>query len=190
MPKTLYITDRQKWRSWLAQNHDRHDHVWLIYYKKGSGKPRISYDDAVEEAICYGWIDSLVKRLDDKRYMQKFTPRTDTGTWSALNVRRVRKLHELGKLTRAALAKIPESIFKGKTPKPTVAQRRSATMPTELKRLIGQDTKATAYLKSLAPSYQHQFIGWVGSAKKADTRVKRAKEAVQLLAQGKKLGLK
>src|SRR5438128_11402884 len=104
--KTLYVASRAEWRAWLAKHHQSETEVWLIYYKKPSGRPRIPYDDAVEEALCFGWIDSIVKRIDDAKFAQKFTPRKDWTKWSELNKRRVRKLIREGNMTEAGLAKI------------------------------------------------------------------------------------
>src|SRR5207247_11176130 len=89
---TLYVTNPDEWRSWLTKHYQSETEVWLIYYKKHSGRPRIPYDDAVEEALCFGWIDSIGKRMDDEKFAQKFTPRRDRTKWSELNKRRVRKL--------------------------------------------------------------------------------------------------
>src|SRR5437763_427402 len=104
--KTLYVTTRDAWRAWLAKHYDSETEVWLIYYKKQSGQPRIPYDHAVEEALCFGWIDSLVKRIDDDKFAQKFTPRRDWTKWSALNKRRMRKLVREGRMTEAGLATV------------------------------------------------------------------------------------
>ena len=104
--KTLYVTNRDEWRDWLAKHGQSETEVWLIYYKKDSGRPRIPYDDAVEEALCFGWIDSIVKRMDDEKFAQKFTPRRDSSRWSALNTQRVRKLMREGRMTEAGLAKL------------------------------------------------------------------------------------
>ena len=89
MLKTLYLTNRDKWRAWLASHHASETEIWLIYYKKHTAKPRISYEHAVEEALCFGWVDSLVKKIDEDRYAQKFTPRRDYTKWSSLNKQRV-----------------------------------------------------------------------------------------------------
>lgn len=86
----LYLPTRSEWRQWLSKNHAGVKVIWLVYYKKHTGKPSIPYDDAVEEALCFGWIDSTIKRIDDERYMQKFTPRNLKSEWSDLNIRRVR----------------------------------------------------------------------------------------------------
>ena len=85
LTKELYVTNREDWRAWLEQNHATEKEVWLLYYKKHTGKPTIPYDDAVEEALCFGWIDSTVKRIDDEKYTQKFTPRNDRSVWSESN---------------------------------------------------------------------------------------------------------
>src|SRR5256885_14789235 len=104
--KTLYVTSRDDWRAWLEKNHETEKEVWLIYYKKHTNRPRIPYDDAVEEALCFGWIDSIVQKIDDERYAQKFTPRKSSSKWSESNKRRVRKLLQEGRMTQAGLAKI------------------------------------------------------------------------------------
>src|SRR5678816_4889869 len=106
MGKTLYVTNRDEWRDWLAKHGQSETEVWLIYYKQQSDRPRIPYDDAVEEALCFGWIDSIVKRIDDEKFAQKFTPRRNTSKWSELNKRRVRKLIREGRMTDAGLARI------------------------------------------------------------------------------------
>src|SRR5437764_14552104 len=90
--RSYYAKNRKAWRSWLKKHHKTEPGVWLIYYKKNSGKSRVSYDDAVEEALCFGWIDSIIKPIDEEKYMQKFTPRKTKSVWSALNKRRVEQL--------------------------------------------------------------------------------------------------
>ena len=112
--KTLYITNRVDWRAWLERNNDTEKEVWLIYYKKHTGKPRIPYDDAVEEALCFGWIDSTVKRVDDEKFAQKFTPRKNKSNWSDLNKKRAKKMIREGRMTKAGLTKIEEAKRNGK----------------------------------------------------------------------------
>src|SRR5438105_1352275 len=109
--KTLYVTSREEWRAWLTKHYQTEAEVWLIYYKKHTGQPRISYHQAVEEALCFGWIDSIVKRIDDDKFAQKFTPRRDGTTWSALNRRRLRQLIREGRMTEAGLAKIDIAVL-------------------------------------------------------------------------------
>src|ERR1044072_1059586 len=107
-PKTLYIADRRAWRAWLEENHARETEVWLVYYKKHTGRPRIPYDDAVEEALCFGWIDSTVRRLDEERFLQKFTPRKLKSNWCESNVKRARRLIAEGLMTKAGFDAIGE----------------------------------------------------------------------------------
>src|SRR5213596_4263102 len=103
---TLYVKDRRQWRAWLARHHETAPEIWLIYYKKDSGKPRIPYNDAVEEALCYGWIDSILKPIDARRYAQRFSPRRPTSVLSAMNRERVRRLITAKRMTKAGLASI------------------------------------------------------------------------------------
>src|SRR3989344_2059161 len=103
MRETLYMTRRDDWRAWLEKNHKRKKEVWLVYYKKSSGKPRISYDDAVEEALCFGWIDSTVKKIDSESFAQRFTPRNPKSAYSQPNKERLKKLVEKGKVIKQVL---------------------------------------------------------------------------------------
>lgn len=102
--KTLYVKKRGEWRKWLEKNHQKESEIWLVYYKKHTKKPSIPYNDAVEEALCFGWIDSSEKRIDKERYAQRFTPRKPKSNWSESNKERVRKLIVQGKMTPAGLA--------------------------------------------------------------------------------------
>jgi uncharacterized protein YdeI (YjbR/CyaY-like superfamily) len=97
--KTLYVKDRKEWRSWLAKNHDKEKEIWLIYYRKSSGKERIPYKDCVEEALCYGWIDSIAKGIDNEKFCQRFSPRRRNSVLSELNKEHIRRLIKAGKMT-------------------------------------------------------------------------------------------
>ena len=189
MSKTLYVPNRDEWRQWLERNHDTEKEVWLIYYKKHTGKPRVPYDDTVEEALCYGWIDSIIKRIDDETFCRKFTPRKDTSQWSESNKRRVEKLIREGKMTEIGLAKIEAAKRTGKWEKP-VTSRQEFKMPPELVEALATNKEARENFDKLAPSHQRQYIGWVVSAKKEEKRKKRVKEAIELLVQNRKLGMK
>ena len=101
--KTIYCKDRNEWRTWLQKNHLLKKEAWLVYYKKASGKPRIPYNNAVEEALCYGWIDSIVKGIDDERFAQRFTPRRPKSVLSEMNKERIRRLIKRKKMTKAGL---------------------------------------------------------------------------------------
>jgi uncharacterized protein YdeI (YjbR/CyaY-like superfamily) len=186
--KTLYVTNRDEWRVWLDKHYKTEKEIWLVYYKKHTGRPTIPYDDAVEEALCFGWIDSIVKRIDDDKYAQKFTPRKPRSNWSELNKKRVRKLVAEGRVTEAGLARIDAAILsKGAEPKEKSAE---LTVPQYFKDALAANQKARSNFDRLAPSYQRLYVGWVAAAKREETRNRRMKEAVELLAANKKLGLK
>ncbi len=108
--KTLYVTDRQTWRTWLAENYDKEKEIWLIYPKKASGKPRILYNDAVEEALCFGWIDSTAKRIDEKSYAQRFSPRNPKTPYSEANKTRLRALIKQGLVIPSVKATVQDTL--------------------------------------------------------------------------------
>jgi uncharacterized protein YdeI (YjbR/CyaY-like superfamily) len=187
--RRLHITKRDEWRAWLERHHDAEKEVWLVYYKRHTGKPRIPYDDAVEEALCYGWIDSTVKRIDDEKYMQKYTPRKNESVWSELNKIRAERMIRRGRMTEAGLAKIREAKRNGQWGR--AGPREYPTeIPHDLKRALGANKKARQNFQNFAPSYRRQFIGWIMSASRDETRRKRIKETVRLAANNEKLGMR
>jgi uncharacterized protein YdeI (YjbR/CyaY-like superfamily) len=146
--RTLYVTNRDDWRSWLAKHFASETEVWLIYYTKDSGRPRISYDHAVEEALCFGWIDSIVKRIDDESFAQKFTPRRDGSNWSALNKRRVRALIRDGRMTAAGLSKVDVAKL-GKEPE-TKSGEVSADIPRVMQQALMANRQAWTNFRNSA----------------------------------------
>ena len=189
MFKTLHVTNVEDWRQWLEKNHDKENEVWLIFYKKHTGKPGVPYDDAVEEALCFGWIDSIIKRIDDEKFSRKFTPRKPDSKWSELNKKRVKKMIQQGRMTKAGQALIDAAKESGKWEQ-VISHPQDFPIPPGVIKAISANKKAWENFNNLAPSYKKQYIGWITTAKKEETRQRRLKEAVQLLAQGKKLGLK
>lgn len=189
MSKTLYVTNRDDWRAWLKKNHSSQKEVWLIYYKKHTGKPRIPYDDAVEEALCYGWIDSTVKRIDDEKYAQKFTPRNLRSNWSELNRKRARKMINEGRMTNAGLAKFKQA---GKQKDEEVkdrAPKKRLIIPPDLKKALSANKKALENFRNFTPSYRRLYIAWITDAKRKETREKRIKQTVKWSAEGRKPGM-
>lgn len=186
---TLYFKAAKDWRSWLKQNHDKSSGVWLTFYKKETGKPSLAYEDSVEEALCFGWIDSIIKKVDHEKYQRKFTPRKPDSKWSDLNKRRVRKMIEQGRMTPVGLAKIKAARQSGMWDKPYRPQI-SIEMPEELKQALKRHKQAEAFFNQLAATYQKQYILWIQMAKRPETRERRIKEALTLLAKSEKLGLK
>ncbi len=185
----LYVTDRKKWRQWLKEHHAAATTIWLVFYKKETGQPVIPYDDAVEEALCFGWIDSIVKKIDENRYVRKFTPRQPSSQWSQLNKTRVKKMIRSGRMTEVGLAKIEAAKEKGlwqQADRPQI----SLQLPQEFKAALDKNSKARHNFEKLAPSYKKYYIGWVITAKRPETRKRRIKESIKLLEKGEKLGLK
>ncbi len=189
MNPVLHLTNRKDWRLWLSENHRSEKEIWLVYYKKHTGKPRVPYGDAVEEALCFGWIDSIVKTIDNERYMQKFTPRKAKSNWSDSNIRRVEKLIGNGKMTEAGLEKIRAAKTNGSWDK-IITSTKPFEMPVELEKALATNKSARDFFASLSPSCRRQYIGWIDSAKKEETIQKRVKEAIGLLRKNQKLGMK
>jgi len=181
--KTLYVTGREEWRAWLKKHYKSETEIWLIYYKKHSGRPRISYDEAVEEALCFGWIDSIVKRMDDEKFAQKFTPRRDSTRWSDLNKERLRKVIREGRMTEAGLAKVDLAMLGDES------QAKQSTGDADIPGFVRQALKANAKVwenfQSLSPSRRSAYIRLIMDAKKEETRERRVREAIALLEQSK-----
>jgi len=108
--ETLFVDGRQAWRAWLAQHHHNRKEIWLVYYKKSSGKVGISYEESVEEALCFGWIDGAIKGIDEHTYAGRFTPRRPRSPWSASNRERVARLLREGRMTEAGMAVLPADL--------------------------------------------------------------------------------
>ncbi len=185
----LHPTTRADWRAWLAANYDRETEIWLVYNKRHTGEPRVEYDDAVEEALCFGWIDSVVRTIDESRYAQKFTPRKARSKWSASNRERFARMVREGRMTPAGLAKAPppeEDPVTVMAP----AKRVGDAIPGYIEEALRAHGAAWTSFYNLAPSYRRLYVGWIEDAKREETRRRRLAEAVSLLEQGKKLGLK
>lgn len=157
--KTLYVTSREEWRAWLTEHYQSETKVWLIYYKKHTGRPRISYDHAVEEALCFGWIDSIGKRMGDEKFAQKFTPRRDHSKWSALNKRRLRKLIRQGRMIEAGLAKIDLAMLSEEAQaKQSKGDLGDQDIPRFVKKALIANAKAWENFRSLTPSRRRAYI--------------------------------
>ena len=185
--ETLQVRTRAQWHAWLEEHHASSAEIWLVFHKQHTGKTGIDYEAAVEEALCFGWIDSLVRRLDDDRFARKFTPRKVDSRWSDSNRRRYAALARRGLLMDAGRAHAPS----GKRAY-VLSQRRAldAPVPRYIERALQADQAAWRFFKTLAPSYRRAYVGWIDAAKREETRGRRLREAVARLAKGEKLGLK
>jgi uncharacterized protein YdeI (YjbR/CyaY-like superfamily) len=187
--KQLYVPNRDKWRKWLGRHYASESGIWLVFYKKETSKPTIDYEAAVEEALCFGWIDSIIKKIDAEKYVRKFTPRKDKSYWSVFNKKRARRMIKEGRMTAAGLVKIEaakKSGLWGQTGRPNI----SLDMPLEFARALDKNKKAKENFTKLAPSYRKHYIGWIQAAKRDETKEKRIRESILLLAKGRRLGLK
>ena len=159
--KTLHVTTRQEWRRWLKARYRTEEGVWLVFYKRHTGKPRLVLDEAIEEALCFGWIDGMIKKIDDERWAKWFTPRRDGSTWSELNLARARKLIESRQMTKAGIEALGSALETGPT-----SRRPSTdlTVPTDVERALRGNRRAWQNFQGLAPSYRRRYLGWIGDA--------------------------
>lgn len=174
--KTLYAKTRKEWRTWLERNHNREKEIWLIFYKKSSGKERIPYDEAVEEALCFGWIDSIVKTVDQDSFAQRFSVRKPKSNWSTLNLERMKKLIKSKLITPAGLTYYPgETIFK---------------IPPDILRKLKKDKEAWENFQKFDLSYQTIRIGFIeGARSRPEEFQKRLNYFLKMTKQNKKFGM-
>lgn len=184
--KLLYVQDRDGWRAWLQAHHATEREVWLVAYKKHTGRPGVPYDEAVEEALCLGWIDSVRKTVDEDRSAQRFSPRVNRLSWTQLNLDRVQKLIQEGRMTAAGLAVLPPA----DAPPPPERYEVSSPLPEMFAQALEANPTAAAHFHQMAPSYRRDFVRWVIEAKKEETRQRRLTEALRLLEENRKLGMK
>ena len=182
-------SSREEWRAWLQQNHADASEIWLVYFKKHTGKPTVGYAESVEEALCFGWVDGLKKRIDEDRYAHRFSPRKAKSKWTPLNIQRARKMIEAGKMTEAGLVSFKQRLEYDKKFLQARTQEE-LELPAEMEAAIKLNKPAWNNFKQLAPGYRKQYVGWLVSAKKPATRARRLEEAIRLLASNKKLGMK
>lgn len=185
--ETLDVRTRARWRAWLEKHHTSVAEIWVVFHKRHTGTRSMNREASVEEALCFGWIDSLVRRLDEERYAVKFTPRKADSRWSDVNRRRYASLEKRGLLMPAGRANAPA----GKRAY-TIRQRRplDAAVPAYIARALKAVPAAWRFFESLAPSYRRAYVGWIDAAKREETKERRLREAVTRLAKGEKLGLK
>jgi uncharacterized protein YdeI (YjbR/CyaY-like superfamily) len=184
---TLLVRTLDQWRDWLAKHHASESEVWLIFHKRQTGVASIDYKDALDEALCFGWVDSLVKRLDDRRYARKFTPRRPDSRWSTVNRKRYAELKTEGRLQPPGIERPPTSRGYGARP-PRLEM--PSTLPAYIQAALRNHPTALRHFETLAPSQRRRYFAWIESAKREETKLRRLEEAIRLLASGKGLGLK
>ena len=184
--QTYAAPDRESWRQWLEMHGASEAEVWLVYFKAGSGKPTISYPESLEEALCFGWVDSIIQKIDEEKYARKFTPRRPGSRWSELNKHLVAKLIQQGRMTEAGLARVDFAVEEAPKARP---KRQPLPLPDWLKEALMANSAAWENFQKLAPSHQRNYIGWISDAKREETRQKRIRQAVERLEKGQPLGM-
>ncbi|HUY76717.1 MAG TPA: YdeI/OmpD-associated family protein [Ktedonobacterales bacterium] len=176
-----YARDRHEWRAWLHAHHATATGVWLISYKKTSGQPSVPYAEAVEEALCFGWIDSRANTLDDQRHMQMFTPRKRKSPWSRLNKERVARLTEQGLMMEAGHAAVATAQQNGTwTASDAIEDLR---VPDDLAQALATNEAAQRHFAAFSASATKQILRWIASARRAETRANRIAQIVAGAAQ-------
>jgi len=176
----VFAKNRAEWRRWLARNFERSKEIWLVFYRKASGKASVSYDHAVEEALCFGWIDGQKKKLDEECYAFRFTPRKPRSAWSKSNLERVERLIADGKMMPAGLKAYNSISRRDVAPLPTA-------MPKELEDRFRKQRAAWTNYEKFPPGYRRITAGWVASAKKEETRIKRLEKLMEFSARNERI---
>jgi uncharacterized protein YdeI (YjbR/CyaY-like superfamily) len=183
--KAVFFKSAEEFRRWLAAHHATHRELLVGFYKKACGKPGISYKEAVDEALCFGWIDGIKRRVDDERYTHRFTPRAAGSIWSVINTNRVKELSALGRMAKPGLA-----AFEGRDPKKTALysfEQRPSTFEPALEREFKRHDAAWTFFRAQPAGYQRLMTFWIMSAKQQTTRERRLAALVKRSAEGKRI---
>jgi uncharacterized protein YdeI (YjbR/CyaY-like superfamily) len=178
------IESRSEWRDWLAANHDRLPGVRLVTFKKASGRPHVPIDDVVEEALCFGWIDSKGRRLDDERFELLLTPRRPTSRWSRVNKERIDRLADAGAMAPAGDAAVEAAKASGAWE--ALDDIENLVEPDDLRRALDGDPDARGHWDGFPPSARKAILAWVTSAKRPETRARRVRATVEEAAAGRR----
>ncbi|WP_316736599.1 YdeI/OmpD-associated family protein [Pedobacter aquatilis] len=182
--ETFYPTSRQAWRNWLIKNHESAQAVWLLSYKKSANMPTITWEESVEEALCFGWIDSIRKSLGDGKFIQFFSKRKPNGTWSKINKDKIIKLIEAGLMTDAGLVAIEKAKQNGSW---TILDEVEALIvPADLEQAFAENPNSMEFYLSLSKSTRKAILQWIVLAKQPETRQKRIKEVAERASQNLK----
>ena len=177
--------DRKEWRDWLKENHDKLSGIWFVYFKKQTGKPRVTYDEAVEEALCFGWIDSLPRKVDENLSKLLFTPRKPNSVWSKLNKTRIEKLIESGSMTEIGLAKIESAKKDGSWN--TLDASDNLEIPQDLAQALAANEVAAKNFAAFSDAVKRVILSWIFSAKRDATRAARIEKTVVMSERNKRV---
>ena len=183
--ETLYVTDPRSWREWLRKNHKKKNEIWLVYYRKETGKPRISYDEAVEEALCFGWIDSTVRSLDDERFAQRFSPRKKTSRLSEMNRQRIRTLIDQKRMTKAGLQAVAH-VFD-----PEAGDGGPIEIAPDILQALKENEQAWANFQAFPEHYKRIRIAYIESQRRhGEEQFRRALDHfIRMTEKNKRFGL-
>lgn len=183
-PKPRFFRTEAAFRKWLETNHDRKDELWVGFYKKASGKGGLTYKEAVDQALCFGWIDGKVQTVDEDSYRQRFTPRRKTSTWSAININRIGELEKLGLMHPAGL-----KAFEERDPAKTgqYSFENAPEFTAAQKKRFRANRAAWEFFQAQPPGYRRTVTWWVTSAKKEETRERRLNILIEDSAAGRRV---
>lgn len=188
--KKLYVTNRTQWRSWLAKHHRSAKEIWLVYYKVKSGKPRIPYNDAVEEALCYGWIDSILKPIDEKCWAQRYSPRRKNSLLSEMNKERVRRLVKAKKMTKFGLESIHHHMDKRSEQSSKPHKLRKFILPKDILKALKADSVVWKNFQKFPESYKHIRVGWIDASRhRPEIMSVRLQYFIRMTAKNKRFGM-
>ena len=180
----LLLPDAGAWRSWLGENHARPDGVWLVLAKKGTSEPTsLTYAQALDEALCHGWIDGQVKRGDERTYRQRFTPRRARSSWSQRNVQHVQRLQEEGRMHHAGIAAVEAARADGRWEE-AYAGAAGIEVPDDLAAALAASPRAQAAFAGLTSQNRYSILYRLATTRRAETRARKLSEYVEMLARG------
>ncbi|MDQ2692921.1 MAG: YdeI/OmpD-associated family protein [Chloroflexota bacterium] len=184
----LPFESKQAWAKWLGKHHNQADGIWLKFAKKNSGIPSLNYDEAVDVALCYGWIDGQMKGLDDKYWLQKFTPRRPKSLWSKINTEKAQRLIASGEMRPAGLEAIEAAKQDGRW-EAAYSSQKNMTVPEDFQSALKKNKKAKAFFATLSGANRYAILFRIETAKRAETRARRIQQFVDMLERGEKLAL-
>jgi uncharacterized protein YdeI (YjbR/CyaY-like superfamily) len=183
----IYFKSAHDLRAWFEENHNTAEELWIGYYKKATGKPTVTHAQAVDEALCFGWIDGVRKSVDDERFINRFTPRRPRSNWSQINIKRVGELIELGRMALAGL-----DAFESRDPSRSSQysfENRPADLEERYAAIFRENATAWEFFRAQPPGYQRTATWWVLSAKKDETRLWRLKTLIEDSSNARRLSL-
>ena len=186
--ETFFAEDRNAWRRWLEQHAPHKSEIWLVLNKRHLEAPSVTLGEAVEEALCFGWIDGILKRIDDRQHAVRFSPRRKGSRWSKRNRNRVERMIQAGKMTEAGMALVEHARQTGEWDE-LRGSLKDRPMPEELDQALKEDPEARSWFEALAPSHKRQFLGWIHQAKREDTRQRRIATVLEMVRNRVKPGI-